>query len=143
MNRRRIAAIMALAASVTAGATGGVASGGEASYQRVATEITINDRCAFDCRAVAPRRNYTVDFFGKVRSDVPKCERRRKIGLYRRASGGGFDLIGTTRSDAEGRWEITRNDKPGFTKYLVKAAADRKGDTLCLRATDKESHDSF
>lgn len=111
--------------------------------ERVATEVTINDRCSFDCRAALPRRNYTVDFFGKVRSEAPQCERRRQVRLYRRASSGpGYELIGKTESNGDGDWKITRTDKPGFTNYLVKTKAVRKGNTHCLRATsDKESHE--
>ena len=113
--------------------------------ERVATEITINDRCSFDCRATSARRNYTFDFYGKVKSRAPRCERRREVKLYRRAaSGPGFELIGETESDGDGNWEMTRTDKPGFTKYLVKTTAENKGNKLCERATsDKESHDSF
>ena len=140
---RRIAATLAIATGAAA-LTSGVATGGEwaadRGTERVATKITINDSCSFACRAA--RRNYTVEFFGNVKSDAPECERRRKVGLYRRASSGsGYDLIEKTESDGEGRWQITRTDKPGFTNYRVKTKEARKGNTICLRATSaKESH---
>ncbi len=143
---RRIAVVLAIATGATAALTGGVATGGEGAAdrgtERVDTRITINDSCGFACRTAAPRRNYTVEFFGKVKSDAPECERRRKVGLYRRAtSGSGYDLIERTESNGEGRWQITRTDKPGFTNYRVKTKEARKGNTICLRATSaKESH---
>ena len=112
--------------------------------ERVATKITINDSCSFDCRA-ASHRNYTAEFFGKVKSEAAVCERRRQVRLFRRAaSGPGYELIGETESDGDGNWGMTRTDKPGFTKYLVKTSAVEKGNKLCERATsDKESHDPF
>ena len=110
-----------------------------ANQNGVKTTVTINDECAFDCR------NYTARFFGKVRADKPTCERRRKVILLRKGKPGeGFQKIGDTKSDGSGNWEMIRNDKPGFTDYMVKVKEVRKAMLRCLGATsDKESHDSF
>ena len=139
MNGRRIGLAVALAACVIAELTGGVAPGGEKTKTKVKTTVTINDECSFDCR------NYTARFFGKVRADESSCERRRKVILLRKGEPGeGFQKIGDTRSDRSGNWEMIRNDKPGFTDYMVKVKEVRKAQLRCLGATsDKESHDSF
>ena len=89
----------------------------------IPTTVTINDECPFECRGVGAKtaRNYEAQFFGRVRSDAPKCERRRTVSLLRKGKPGeGFQRIARTKSDPDGDWRIIRDDKPGFTDYMVK-----------------------
>jgi hypothetical protein len=117
------------------------ASAGET--ERVKTKVTIRDAClefggnnqAFECRAPArARRQYDAKFSGRVKSDEPRCERGRtvKVILVRVAKARGIEPgpIGTTRSDADGRWEF-RSTKPGFGEYVAKAKGKRKGNLRC------------
>jgi len=118
--------------------------GARAGQNGIKTTVTINDQCSFDCRSIG-RRNYTVTFLGKVKSDKSKCERGRTVILLRKGKPGeGFLKIGHTKSDDQGDWEMIRTDKPGFTDYMVKVKEVRKAQLRCLAATsDKESHDPF
>jgi hypothetical protein len=118
-------------------------AGASAGVQKVDTRVTIKDECSFACRTPATQRNYTVTFFGKVKSDESPCVAKRKVSLLRKGKPGeGFLKIDSTKSDGDGDWEIIRSDKPGFTQYMVKVKEVRKATLRCLGAkSDKESHD--
>ena len=114
--------------------------------ERVKTRVTINDDCGgFTCRPAArAQRNYTATFFGKVKSRVARCERRRTVDLYRQVlmrRGSAFSKIDSTQSEPDGDWEIVRNDKPGFVDYFVRVRRAVRGDLVCKRARSAiESH---
>lgn len=134
---RRTGILLATAAVLSGTVAGLPASAGE--VERVNTSVTIEDSCTFgDCRAAhRARRNYTATFFGRVRSRLDRCERRREVKLYRRVVIRGveqFEEIDSTRSKRSGRWEIVRDDKPGFTDYFVRVVRDRRGDVVCKAA---------
>lgn len=138
-----------LATVAVIGAVFAAAPASAGDTQRVKTQVTINDDCSFgECRA-APRarRNYTATFFGRVKSREARCERRRTVDLYRQVvmrRGAVYSKIDTTRSEANGAWEIERNDKPGFVDYFVRVRKAVRGDLVCKRARSAtESHDSI
>jgi hypothetical protein len=113
--------------------------------ERVRATVTIEDRCnvygtdeeAFTCR-VAPRRNYTAVFFGEVRADRARCERRRRVVVFReKVKTDTFAKLGEGRADAGGAWEVRNDTKPGFVRYFAKAPRVRRGGLVCRSAESR------
>ncbi len=135
MGTRRITAALLIAAGLTAA---GPAQGGE--VERFKTRVTISDRCTdysnqpvFNCRS-APRaqRNYRAVFSGRVKSRESKCERRRKLVLFRQdGKAPTYSQHSTVKSKPNGSYKFVIDNKPGFVKYFVRAKGVRKGDIVC------------
>lgn len=115
--------------------------------EQVATKVSINDFCeAWECRP-APRRNYTANFYGRVKSAVAKCERGRTVKVVNTdptTRQRGSEVIGTVTSESDGTWFFSTDQKPGFGDYRAKVTRKRKGNVVCKTATSKpEPHDPF
>ena len=88
------------------------------------------------------RRQYDGRFHGRVKSDAPACERRRKVKLiYKRAikPRGAPEVVAAVKSDSQGRWEY-EEVKPGFGIYVAKATKKRRGDLVCLSDKARTRH---
>src|SRR5688500_17202109 len=59
-------------------------------------------------------------FTGRVNSDRPRCERNRTIEIYQEVVGDDI-LVGTTTTDAEGKWEFVVPDAAPAGTYYAKA----------------------
>lgn len=124
------------------------APAGAKRVEQVATRVTIHDSCqtskgaTFECRP-APRRNYSANFYGRVKSAVGKCERRRTVKIINTDPPGtrrrGTQVIGTTKSGSDGKWSFSTSpsEKPGPGDYRAKVTRQRKGDVICKAATSK------
>jgi hypothetical protein len=58
-------------------------------------------------------KNAAPAFHGKVKSDSSMCVSNRKVRLFKAKRGEDDKLLGKTRTDAEGRWEILKTPKSG------------------------------
>ena len=58
-------------------------------------------------------KNAAPAFHGKVKSDSSMCVSNRKVRLFKAQRGKDDKLLGKTRTDFEGRWEILKTPKSG------------------------------
>lgn len=103
-----------------------------AAKPRIESTVTIHN-------AFEPEHSKPVRFFGKVRSSKPACRRKRKVELYSDpgeimfAGPSGPALVGTTRTDRKGKWQI-RLFADGYPRYVVKVKPKKKPRFTCKRA---------
>ncbi len=81
-------------------------------------------------------------FSGKVISDSSRCERNRTIEIYRKREGED-KLIGTTETDADGKYELVLDgEAKGGTYYAVATRKVPRHDAnhqhVCKRAESRE-----
>ncbi len=81
-------------------------------------------------------------FEGKVISDRPRCERNRKVAIYRRVKGPDV-LIGTTTTDADGNYAfVLPGDARSGTYYAVARRKVLRSDAehrhVCKRAVSND-----
>ena len=78
-------------------------------------------------------------FHGKVKSDSSLCVPNRKVRLFKVRRGSRPDkLLGKTRTDFEGRWEILRTPKSGVYYAKVNQLAQETPQLLCLPDKSKK-----
>ncbi len=58
-------------------------------------------------------KNAAPAFHGKVKSESTLCVPNRKVRLFKAKRGEDDKLLGKTRTDSEGRWEILKTPKSG------------------------------
>jgi len=76
-------------------------------------------------------------FHGKVKSDSSQCIFDRKIRLFKVKSGED-KVLGKTRTDAEGRWEILMEPKSGVYYAKVNQFDDEATMLVCLPDKSKK-----
>jgi len=99
-------AVRGLATLATASmiALGIVASADAAGHGGIPTKVKLSDKFPA--------------FHGKVKSDSDACVSNRKIRLFK-VKKGDDKVIGKTRTDSMGKWQIIKTEKPGA--YYAKA----------------------
>lgn len=79
-------------------------------------------------------------FSGRVKSRKRRCERRRKVVLFRRGNGSRRHRLGADRSNRRGRWAIpVDNLRSGayFAKVRRKRLRGKGGGSVCRPARSR------
>ena len=81
-------------------------------------------------------KNAAPAFHGKVKSESTMCVPNRKVRLFKAKRGADDKLLGKTRTDAEGRWEILKTPKSGV--YYAKVNRFESSTYNCLPDKSKK-----
>jgi hypothetical protein len=120
---RRVISVALLAAAIAAGA---LAASGQTAKPRTPSTITI--------RAVDKGEDFF--FRGRVRSEDPRCERRRRVEI---TAGNGFleepVVEGVVRTDGAGRYELqVKTAENSIGGYRAKALRKARRTYICTTA---------
>jgi hypothetical protein len=107
-----------------------------AAPEKVKSKITMKVELPFKATV---KRGSTL-FHGKVKADRDACVPGRPVTLYREPEGGGAKQeVGTTETDANGKWEvIVLAFSPG--DYYAQVAKTEAGNKICLGAKSNVYH---
>ena len=81
-------------------------------------------------------KNAAPAFHGKVKSESTLCVPNRKVRLFKAKRGEDDKLLGKTRTDSEGRWEILKTPKSGV--YYAKVNQFESTSYNCLADKSKK-----
>ena len=81
-------------------------------------------------------KNAAPAFHGKVKSESTMCVPNRKVRLFKAKRGADDKLLGKTRTDSEGRWEILKTPKSGV--YYAKVNQFESTTYNCLPDKSKK-----
>jgi len=82
-------------------------------------------------------KNTAPAFHGKVKSDSPSCIAGRKVRMFR-AKKGEDKVLGKTRTDAQGKWQVLHEPKSGVYYAKVNEFAQEESQLVCLPDKSKK-----
>jgi hypothetical protein len=77
-------------------------------------------------------------FHGKVKSSNPACTQDRLVKLFKKRRNGGRKLLGKTRTDLAGKWQVIVDPlSSGLYRSVVKQREEGTAGTIFVCARDK------
>ena len=76
-------------------------------------------------------------FYGKVRSERDRCERHRRVIVFRKKHGPDAE-IGADRTGPRGRWKVRRDRVLAHRTYYAKVRRRATNAGVCKRARSKD-----